>query len=258
MPEILVLDVETLPIEAYVWKIWDENIGLEQIQTEWSIAAFGAKWLGQKGVIYADTGGRGKRKVRDDKALCRQMWALLDDADIVITQNGTSFDIKKINARMAMHGLLPYSPIRHVDTYRAAKKHFGFTSNRLAWMSAHFTDTPKSEHKRFPGFELWKECLKDNPAAWAEMKAYNIRDVVATENVYLKFRPWISGHPNLSIYNGGEAPTCPKCDSPLMQARGRSVTQAGTYHRYQCQNCGGWSRGRQMTTGPKERKEKLA
>jgi hypothetical protein len=257
MPEILVLDVETLPIEAYIWQIWEPHVGLDQIQTEWTIAAFGAKWLGSKDVIYGDTGGRGKKKVRDDKKLCQKMWQLLDDADIVITQNGVAFDIKKINARMAMHGMLPPSPVKHVDIYKAAKKHFGFTSNRLAWMSAHFTDTPKSEHKKFPGFELWKECLKDNPAAWAEMKAYNIRDVVATENVYLKFRPWITGHPNLSIYTGSEKPECPKCQSTHLQARGRMVLASGIYPRYQCQGCGGWSRGRMMMNGPAERKAKL-
>ena len=258
MPEILVLDVETLPIEALVWKIWDENIGLDQIQSEWSIAAYGAKWLGAKDCIYSDTGGRGKSRVRDDKKLCKEIWQLLDDADIVVTQNGTSFDIKKINARMLIHGLKPYSPIRVVDTYRVARKHFGFTSNRLAWMSRHLTNTPKSEHKKFPGFELWLECMKDNPAAWVEMKAYNIRDVVATEGVYLKQRPWISGHPNLSTYSGGDKIECPKCGGNHLQARGRAVLQAGIYPRYQCQDCGAWSRGRVMMNYPKERKAKLA
>jgi hypothetical protein len=33
------------------------------------------------------------------------------------------------------------------------------------------------------------------------MRKYNPKDVKGTEDVYLKLRPWIEGHPNLAIYN---------------------------------------------------------
>jgi RNase P subunit RPR2 len=257
-PGILVIDIESAPLEAYVWGLWDQNIGVDFIKEEWSILSYAAKWLGEKKIYYGDTGGRGEKKVRDDKRLVGEIRDLLDSSDIVVAQNGKRFDIRKINARLIKHGYLPPAPYKVIDTLVVAKKYFAFTSQKLAWTSKHLTDEPKEEHREFPGFELWKECLRDNPRAWAVMKRYNCRDITSTEKVYLKMRPWIESHPNLSIYSGGEKPACPKCDSKHVQARGRAVLQAGIYTRYQCQECGGWSRGRVMVNGRKERQAKLA
>ena len=243
-PRIVTIDIETSPIEAYTWGLWDVNVGLEQIKTEWTILSFSAKWLGEKKITYMDSGGRGAAKVRDDKPLLGVLWKILDEADIVIAQNGKRFDLKKINARMLMHGFLPYSPVKVIDTMLAAKRHFGFTSNKLAWMSKYLTTSAKSEHKKFPGFELWTECLKDNKQAWAEMKSYNVQDVVATENLYLKLRPWMDNHTNISVFSNVERPSCPKCGSSKVQRRGVARTQVSTFSRYHCQSCGGWSRSR--------------
>lgn len=258
MPKILTVDIETAPIEAYTWGIWDVNVGLEQIKTEWSILSYAAKWLGKKSIIYADTGGRGKNKVRDDKPLLKGIWSLLDEADIVVAQNGQRFDVKKINARLIMSGFGPYSPIRVVDTLLVAKKHFGFTSNKLAWMSKYLTEAKKSEHKKFPGFELWTECLADNPKAWAEMAKYNKLDVIATEQLYLKQRPWITGHPNLASYSPSFEHVCPNCGSKNVTKNGFRTMQQGRYQRFFCHDCGAWSRGKQNLINQTNRKASLA
>ncbi len=252
------LDIETAPIEAFVWGLFDQNIGIDFIKNDWSILSYAAKWVGSKKIIYADTGGRGVRKVRDDKILMRPLWDLLDAADIVIGQNLRKFDAKKVNAKMIAHGLGPPSPYKVVDTLLVSRKHFAFTSNKLAFTSRLLTDTPKDEHKRFAGFELWKECLADNPAAWREMKKYNKRDVVATEKLYLKLRPWIAGHPSVSVHEDPESPTCPHCDSSKMQRRGVSVLRAGgSYPRFQCQGCGAWSRGKTLLRTTASSKKQL-
>ena len=256
-PRIVTLDIETAPLRSYHWGLWDQNIGLNQIESEWSILSFSAKWLGERRVIYHDTGGRGASRVREDAELLRRLWKILDEADIVVTQNGMSFDIKKINARMIMNGLGPYSPIRQIDTKRAAARFFGFTSNKLAWLSEHLCGAKKSAHKKFPGFDLWEECLKDNPKAWAEMKRYNAQDVRATEELYLKLRPWIEGHPNVATYNDKLDLACPKCGSRHLQARGTARSQVGHYRRLQCQDCGGWSRSKYLLNTKAKRKSLL-
>lgn len=257
-PKIVTLDIETAPLVSYHWGLWDQDIGLDQIQTEWTILSFSAKWLGRREVVYRDTGGRGPEHVRDDKALLEALWGVLDEADIVVAQNGKAFDIKKINARMIMQGMRPYSPVRIIDTMVAAKKHFAFTSNRLAWLSSHLTEAKKSSHKKFPGFSLWAECLKDNPKAWAEMRKYNVRDVVSAEQLYLKLRPWIENHPNAAVYSSIEKMACPKCGSRKVQRRGSARNQAGEYARLQCISCGGWSRSRYTSSTAAKRKALLA
>ena len=256
--KITTLDIETSPILAYVWSLFKVNVGLNQIHTDWSILSFCAKDLDSTKVIYEDTGGRGASKVRDDRKLMKSLWKVLDDADIIIAQNGVSFDIKKINARLIELEMPPPSPYKVVDTMLEARKIARFTSNRHAWLSDVLTDTPKSEHKKFPGFDLWTACLADEPAAWAEMKKYNIQDVKATEKVYLKLRPFIVGHPNLAAYNDEDITQCPKCASKSLQKRGKALTQTGEYTRYQCASCGGWARGRYTENSTKKRRSLLS
>jgi DNA polymerase elongation subunit (family B) len=256
-PKILTLDIETTPLKSVHWGLFDQNISVDMIDTEWTVMSFAAKWLGQREVIYADTGGRGADKVRDDKGLLKQLWKLLDEADLIVAQNGVSFDIKKINARMVMHGIKPYSPVRCIDTMLAAKKYFKFTSNKLQWMSKYLSDEPKYSHKKFPGIELWLECLKDNPLAWAELKKYNIRDTRGTEKVYLTIRPWIEQHPNIGTYNLRGDVQCPKCGGVNLTAQGVRVLQLGVYQRYQCQDCAGWARGKILMNDRETRKVKL-
>lgn len=247
-PKILVLDIETAPLKVYNWSLWQDSTSVNQIAEEWQILAVCCKWLGGK-PSYMDMRDR-----HNDRDMLQWVWGLLDEADIVITQNGKSFDIKKINARLIAEGYRPYSPIRQIDTKEVASKVFGFTSNKLEWMGAHIAKTPKSTHKKFPGFELWTECLKGNVKAWNEMKKYNIQDVIATEKLYLKMRPWIEGHPNLATYADGGSSQCPKCGSSSLQRRGQAVTQTGRYARLCCTDCGGWSRGRKTELPPARNK----
>ena len=255
-PKVVVIDIETCPLESYTWGLWQQNVGLNQIKTEWTILSFSAKTLGDKRVRYKDSGGRGVDSVRDDREVCAALWKELNEADIIVAQNGKKFDLKKINARLLALGFPPYRPVKIVDTLLAAKAHFGFTSNKLEWMSAHLTDAPKSKHAKFPGFELWVECLKDNPQAWKEMRKYNVQDIVATEALYLKLRPWIEGHPNVAQYYDDDERRCPKCGSTALSDAGTVHTQVSTYVRYNCGGCGGFSRSR-YTINSKEKRKSL-
>lgn len=258
-PRVLFLDIETAPLASLHWGLWDQTVGLDQIQTEWSILSFAAKWLGRREVIQFDTGGRGPGKVRDDRAVLRELWRLLDAADIVVAQNGKAFDLPKINARLLLEGFPPYSPVKVVDTLLAAKRHFGFTSNKLAWLSKHLAPTKrKLEHREFPGILLWAECLRDNPRAWAVMRRYNVRDVRGLEPVYLKLRPWIEGHPNVAVYGEGNALSCPRCGCTKLARWGNAYTQTGQYQRYRCSKCRGFARSRYTENTPAKRRSLLS
>jgi len=174
----LVFDIETTPITAYVWGLKDQNISLNQIVKDWSVMAYGAKWLGEKKVYYQDT-----RHDRDDKKVLQGIWKLLNEADIVITQNGQSFDGPKLNSRFILNGMQPPSPYKHLDTYRIVKRVMEFTSNKLEYLTDKLcTKYKKLHHHAFPGMSLWSECLKGNMKAWEEMKTYNIHDVLSTED----------------------------------------------------------------------------
>jgi hypothetical protein len=256
---IVTLDIETSPILAYVWGLFKQFVGLDQIVEDWRILSVTWKWLGDPKIHYTDTYEGGKAKdVRDDTKLLLKLWKVLDEADIVVTQNGIAFDSKKINARFIELGLPPPSPYKQVDTMIEAKKIARFTSNRLAWLAKVINGGEKDKHKEFPGFELWAECMKRNPKAWAAMKAYNPQDVIETEGVYIRLRPYIVGHPNVAAYNADETMQCPKCSSENMQRRGLALTQTGQYQRYRCGSCMGWSRTRYTENSLEKRRVLLS
>lgn len=238
-PKILILDIETAPIEMYAWSIYGENTGLPMMKTDWSILAYCAKWYGKKSFVYRDVAKQADK--RDDKAMLKRIWELMNEADIILTQNGKRFDEKKLNARFIINGYPPPAPYQHIDTKQMANKKFGFTSASLEYMcKALDVKYKKLKHKRFPGFDLWRECLSGNAAAWAEMKAYNVRDVLALECVYDKLKAW-GNQVNMGVYNSRDVFQCGHCGSDKLESRGFTYTSVAKRRKYQCQGCKGWT-----------------
>jgi predicted RNA-binding Zn-ribbon protein involved in translation (DUF1610 family) len=254
---VLILDIETAPILGNVWRIWKENVGLNQIERDWFILSYAAKWLGEDRVMYEDQSKA--PDIENDKDLLGKLWKLLDEADVVVAHNGKKFDIRKINARMVLNGYKPYSPIKVVDTLEISKTNFAFTSNRLEYISGKLNKKyRKLKHGKYPGFELWRAVLAGDKAAWAEMRTYNEHDVLSLEETYLELRPWDRRHPNVDVYDDEhEGHACPVCGSHHVEKRGFARTNSGKYQRFQCQECGGWSRSRYTMNTAAKRKATL-
>jgi hypothetical protein len=245
-PKVLIFDVETAPILAWVWGLWDQNVALNQIHTDWHIISWSAKWLDDppSKIMYMDQ--RKEKNVENDLKLLKGIWKLLDEAEVVITQNGIKFDSKKLNARFILAGLGKPSPYKHIDTLKIAKKNFAFTSNKLEYMTDKLCTTYKklTTDRKFSGFALWKECIvNNNLKAWKEMERYNKYDVLSLEELYGKLQPWDTSV-NLQVFSDANTPTC-NCGSEHFQRRGYETTAAGKYQRYQCTGCGKWHRGKE-------------
>lgn len=241
--KILVWDLETAPIQAYVWSLWDQNISLNQIKADWTILSWAAKWLGDPAnkTMYMDNSKA--KDMRNDKALVIGLWKLLDEADVVITQNGDKFDIKKFNARAAIHGLPPVSPFRSTDTLKESRKVFSFTSHKLEYMSDVLNKKYKKlKHEEYPGFELWKAILDGDKRAWTVMKKYCIHDVLATEELYTNIQGWIKTQ-NMACYFDDVQVRC-VCGSTRLMKKGPVYTNAGKFQGYKCLDCGKRPKGK--------------
>lgn len=251
--KILLLDIETSPIISYTWGLFDQNVGLNQVKKDWHLLSWSAKWLNKNAIMYQDQ--RNEKDISNDERIVRSMWKLLDAADIVITQNGKSFDIKKLNARFLLHGMQPPSSFRQIDTLRLARKHFAMTSNKLEYLSNKLcTKYKKLKVKKFPGFDLWAECLKGNMEAWTEMERYNKYDVLALEELYKKLIPWDSKI-NFALYSQDFSPEC-TCGSTGFVKNGYSYTNAGKFLRFKCRKCGAETRAKENLV-PKDKRKGL-
>ena len=239
---VLVFDIETAPMIAYVWGRRDINVAVNQIKNDWCVLAWSAKWLGDPAskVIYRDQ--RHSKHIEDDKAILVPLWKLLDEADIVVTQNGMSFDSRKLNARFILHGMKPPSPYKHLDTFRIAKRVADFTSGSLEYLSDKLcTKYKKLTHSKFPGMALWKECMAGNLAAWNEMRRYNIHDVLSTEELYGKLKAWAPATAP-QVYIG--TLSCGTCGKDKLVPRGYNYTRVARFRKMCCSSCGTWTLGK--------------
>lgn len=241
-PKVLIFDIETAPLRSFTWGLWQQNVGLNQIESEWFILSYAAKWLGEPeaNIFYKDL--RGIVHKEDDTELLSDLWDLLDEADVVITQNGKKFDSKKINARLVMNGFKPPRPYKHIDTLQIAKAVFGFTSNKLEWMTDKLcVKYKKQKHNKFSGFELWKEMLADNFEAWKECETYNKYDVLSLEELYGKLAPWDKTHPNFNLFTDDNKHIC-RCGSEDVVEDGFAYTSKSKFQQYRCNSCGATTR----------------
>lgn len=249
--KILVLDIETSPLRTYVWGIWNQNIALNQIDTDWFILTWAAKWLFDE-KVYSGSVTPKEAIEQDDKRMLRGIWDLLNEAEIVIAHNGTRFDITKLNTRFLIHDMQPPLPYQQIDTLLHIRRQFGFTSNKLDYVNKLLNLERKQETG---GFELWEKCYKGDKEALKKMLDYNIQDVRILEDTYLRIRPWIKPHPscNLNLLDGHER--CPSCGSKDLIEQGKTYnTYASKFGLMRCDNCGSVSRKRLSSLTVKEKR----
>lgn len=233
VPKILLFDLEVSPMKAYVWERWRQNISLDQTISENFIIAWSAKWL-YDSKIMGDVLTPEEIIHEDDFRIVKNLWELINEADIVIAHNAKHADIPWMNSRFIMHNMIPPKPYLVVDTLEVSRKQFGFSSNKLDALAGYFN----IPHKLETGFQLWKSCMEGDEQSLKYMLEYNNRDVLILEEVYLKLLPWIKSHPNISMLVQKDC--CSHCGSDeyeLLEGQ-YYYTSVGKYQLYRCKHCG--------------------
>ena len=231
-PACLVMDIETLPIKAYTWGPWQQDIHKEQIIADWSVLCWSAKWLDDPRMI-TDCLTQKEALARDDRRICQSMWKLLDDSDVVIAQNGRRFDLPKLNTRFWKWKLGQPSSYKIIDTLDAAKRTFGMTYNSLDYLGEYLG----AGRKLKTDFQLWIDCDHGNKDALARMSEYNQQDVILLEEVYLKMRGWIPNHPKFTTY-AKIIGVCPVCMNDDIKNIGLYTANVKQYQEFRCGKCG--------------------
>jgi uncharacterized protein YprB with RNaseH-like and TPR domain len=190
LKNILLLDIETTPIKAYVWGLWDQNVSIDQIIEPTEMLCFGARWLGQKKVIFKSVHHDGK------EAMLAELHKLMDQADALVGWNSAAFDHKHINREFLENGFQPPSPVKDLDLMSVTKANFAFPSNKLDYVAQALGVGAKVKHS---GFKLWIECMAGNDKAWKEMKKYQIQDVNLLADLYYELLPWFVGKGSVTV-----------------------------------------------------------
>ena len=224
-PRVLTWDIETSPAILYGFALFNQNHSINQIIEPSRVLCFAAKWLDRKSCEFYSEYHHG----RDE--MIAQAWRLLDEADIVISQNGIGFDTKHMNREFLLAGYGPPSPVVEIDLLRVNRANFKFLSNKLGYVTDAVGLPTKLETG---GMELWKRVLDNDPAAWAKFKRYNVRDVQVTEKLYklLAQGGWIKGvHAGLF---SGNMTTCHSCGSSDLTPVGVIYARASAWPKALC------------------------
>ena len=250
---VLIADIETAPMQAYVWSRWKQNVYEEQVISEGYVLCWAARWLGTD-VTMTDSLFKNKtrywRDPENDEAVVRSMWQLFDRADVVVFHNGDRFDVPVLNTRFLQYSMQRPSPYKTIDTYKIAKRTFKFPSAALDSMARYLGVGKKMDTG---GFSLWAECARGNSDAWEKMVSYCAADVELLEKVYLRMRHWDHRHPNLALYEPDKG-VCGVCAlGPMIIMDQEYYTGVNAYSVYRCKSCGALSRSRVSSLSRQDR-----
>lgn len=198
---------------------------------------FAYKWVGDDQIHFHSEWEDGHH------SMIAKAHKVFDECDYLIGWNSKAFDVKHLRTEMAMYEMRPPSPHRDIDLMLTAKRNFTFLSNRMAYVAEQLGRDGKLETG---GAELWKSLrFGEGEQLWEArrlMQEYNMRDVALTEELWDALKPWVSGL-NLALFEEDSSSVrCPNCLSSSIQWRGQQVTLTRSYRRFQCQDCGRWSR----------------
>lgn len=233
-PKILILDIETSPALTATFSLYPESIPYTSIVQDWFIICAAWKELGVKKVDSVAI-----KEPLDDYAVCQKLGEVISGSDIIVGHFLSSFDYKKINARLMFHGLPPIAPVHQIDTLKEIKKIASFTSNKLDYLTKHLIGQGKQETSS----GLWLRAMKGDKKAIKEMLAYNVVDVERTEELYVYIKPYLKSHPHIGAMAGADKNcSCSKCGSTEMRFVKNRFTAAGIAKKqYQCFKCKSYS-----------------
>lgn len=231
-PKILIFDIETKPALSYHWRLFKENIGLDQIKEPGGILCVGVKWFGETQITTYSEWEHG------EKGMLEKVHALLQECDMVVGKNSIRFDLPWLMAEFVKHKLPPVKPLTHLDLEKAIRGKFKFLSNKLDFIAQYLELGSKLEHE---GFKLWRKVMDGNEAARKKMLRYCAHDVRITDRLYKRLRPYITDHPVMRSL-GSEA--CPTCTSKRTKKDGIRRTKCYHVQNHQCNDCGTYFSGK--------------
>jgi len=226
----MVYDIETSLVRIEHWGTGKTYINHTQLtegrEGQTRIISIAWKYVGEDHV-YALTWDDGC-----DKKMMNEFMSYYNECDMVIGQNNNSFDNKLVAARAAYHGFPLNRFVKSFDIYRKVKTVFKLQSYSMAYMAKYFGLTLKQSHE---GIRMWKMIQYGTPSEKKEylkkMVDYNVGDIVTTEELYMKLRPYMGTIRHEGVKSGLPRWSCPVTGATDVEWIRTIYTEAGTVQR---------------------------
>lgn len=222
-PNILVLDIETMPAVSFHWKSWDENISMDQMREPSRVYSCGMHWLDTSEWLYAEA----STPVLEP-AMYEFVHREMAKADAIVTYNGDKFDLPRLTSGFIDHNLPALGKLTSIDCIKFIRT-LKLPYNSLAYALQHYKLGKKV---KTDGFQLWRDVYFGDEKARKKMQRYCMGDVRGLANLYKRIRGHIKNHPDLS---GGTG--CPVCLSDRALPMDPRYTKLYTIEKRACCDC---------------------
>ena len=258
----LIVDIERLPghaivkhrgltIEGDFWDLgsWKHTLGYRihaDDVTEWpTTICLAATWY--------ETGKRAFHAAWEDggaDAMYEAAFALYDQADLVITYNGISFDNRHLVSGWTERNMGRPSTWKDIDLLRVARQSQGWESKTLDSVCKRLRIDAKNDKYNVV---MARAAMAGDVKAQRRLRGYNANDVKITSAVYERLLPFVKSHPHVAPSLGLERPTCPRCSSDNIKRTGTYSPGVYNYPEYMCNVCGGPFKTTYESRGPSVR-----
>ena len=108
--------------------------------------------------------------------------------DLLVTYNGTNFDVPFLRSRALVHGLLfpAYGQKLHVDMYYATKALLKLTNNRMGTASAFLGGSDKDSYD----IRVWNQAARGDAEAIGHIYSHNLSDLHITQERFVALGPY--------------------------------------------------------------------
>lgn len=253
-PKILYFDLECSLMQAYTFNIWNTNIAGSRINKHSHLLS--NSWAFDDEEVQGIRLTPEQVKAGDDLLVVIDMIKAIEQADVLVSYNGISFDKRVLNTRALYHNLPPIRWGKHFDVMREIKKNFKFPSNSMDNVSAYLGIEGKntSNHQK-----LWERCFEwwnheECEEALKQMLVYGKQDIVVLRNLHKRIMGWDKSGVNIGLItkeiNGVNTKDnhellCSHCGSKdVDKLTPKGYTTTTSYSVYRCGNssCRGLSK----------------
>lgn len=174
-------------------------------------------------------------KKQDSTKMVAEFSKIVESADIVVAQNGDSFDVKQLNFQRLLKRQGPINWPTTEDTRKMMRKHFYVTSSSLDYITKTLFGAGKDRME----FDDWIDIVeKKNPKALAKMIKYCKRDVKLLADTWNELKVYCEPKAHAGIISGQGRDSCGRCGSTEFVRDGFKIKTTGRYQRFQCKKCG--------------------
>ena len=192
-----------------------------------------ARWYGEEETMFA-----AEWQIGGYDAFMREVWSWFDLADATVGHNVERFDGRHLLGGWAEMGLPAPSPWKALDTLKMSRRVFAMESNTLDSLAKRLGVDAKTDKY---DVRIAKAAVAGDKDAQATLEAYNRGDIIASEALFDRLRPYAKGLPHMGMWADSEL-ACPNCGHDMTPTGKTAHANVQAYAALKCGHCGAHGR----------------